>query len=292
MAAELQSLLAEHIGTLTGGSPPSQPMQPTSGGCINQTYQLGDWFIKCNRPESLDMFAAEAMALAEISQCKTIRVPQPLWHGVIAGQACLIMEYLPLQALKGKAEERLGQQLAALHQQVQPHFGWHRDNTIGSTAQPNKPDPDWVNFWRTQRLEYQLRLAADRGYGGRLQQLGERLSQELDSLLAGHCPQPALLHGDLWAGNAAMTADQQPVIFDPACYYGDREADIAMTELFGGFSRRFYSAYQEIYPLDHGAPLRFTLYNIYHLLNHLNLFGGGYAQQAQRLMASVLSTVK
>lgn len=292
MDSGLHSALTEHISILTGTPAINAPLEPLGGGCINRAYRLGDWFIKCNHSDLLDMFATETLALNEINQYQLIRAPQPLWHGLVAGQACLIMEYIPLQPLKGKAEERLGQQLAALHQHQQAYFGWQCDNTLGRTLQPNKPDNDWVNFWRTQRLEHQLRLAAEQGYGGRLQELGERLLLALEALLAGHTPQPALLHGDLWSGNAAMTADQQPVIFDPACYYGDRETDIAMTELFGGFSQRFYSAYHEVYPLDDGAPLRFTVYNIYHVLNHLNLFGGSYAQQAERLMESLLSMTR
>ncbi len=288
----LHSALAEQISVLTGTSTITAPLQPIGGGCINHAYRLGDWFIKCNDPDLLDMFATETLALNEINQYQQVRAPQPLWHGLAAGHACLIMEYIPLQPLKGKAEEQLGQQLAALHQHKQAYFGWHCDNSLGSTLQPNQADNDWINFFINQRLEYQLRLAAEQGYGGRLQQLGERLLSALPKILAGHTPHPALLHGDLWSGNAAMTSDGQPVIFDPACYYGDREADIAMTELFGGFSRRFYQAYHEAYPLDDGAPIRFTVYNIYHVLNHLNLFGESYSQQAQNLMDSLLSRLR
>ena len=293
MSNELHSQLLTQIATLMGGRPAtSATLKPIGGGCINQTYQLGDWFIKCNRPESLAMFAAEAAALTELGLQNIVRVPQPLWYGLVADHACLIMEYIPLQALNARAEERLGQQLAALHQQVQPYFGWQRDNTIGTTVQPNTQNSNWLHFWRDQRLAHQLRLAASKGYGGRLQQLGKQLLHELDELMADHFPHPALLHGDLWAGNVAMTAEQQPVIFDPASYYGDREADIAMTELFGGFGKRFYSAYSEAYPLDSVANFRFGIYNIYHILNHLNLFGGGYERQAEVLITSVLDAGK
>ncbi len=147
-----------------------------------------------------------------------------------------------------------------------------------------------MEFWLTQRLGFQLQLAAAKGYSGRLQSQGERLLTELPALLAGHSP-PPLLHGDLWSGNYSVDACGAPVIFDPAIYYGDRETDIAMTELFGGFSPRFYQAYNEVYPLPEGYRLRKSLYNLYHVLNHLNLFGGGYMAQAEQLIGSLLREV-
>lgn len=289
MKPETRDRLAGRIAEMTGERVSSKPIQSIGGGCINRAYRLGDWFIKCNRSDRLAMFAAEAAALEEMTDQQAVRVPQPLWHGLIDEQACLVMEYLPLQPLDETAGETLGRQLANLHRQPQPYFGWHRDNTIGSTTQPNSPTTDWVAFWRDQRLGHQLRLAADNGYDGSLQRLGSRLLQVLDALLVDHAPQPALLHGDLWSGNAAMTNDGRPILFDPASYYGDREADIAMTELFGGFGSRFHDAYREGWPLDSGYPLRRALYNLYHILNHLNLFGGGFRSQAQGLMEQLLA---
>jgi fructosamine-3-kinase len=149
-----------------------------------------------------------------------------------------------------------------------------------------------VEFWRTQRLGFQLRLAAGNGYGGRLQTQGERLLTELPALLAGHTPPAALLHGDLWSGNYSVDVGGAPVIFDPALYYGDRETDLAMTELFGGFSPRFYQAYNDAYPLSEGYRLRKSLYNLYHVLNHLNLFGGGYLAQAEQLLGGLLRELR
>ncbi len=170
-------------------------------------------------------------------------------------------------------------------------FGWGRENTIGSTPQINTPSDDWIEFWRERRLGKQLELAAHSGYCGRLQRQGERLLGKFAGLFAGYRPLPSLLHGDLWSGNYAADAEGNPVIYDPAPYYGDREADLAMTELFGGFGRAFYNAYQQAWPLDDGYRTRKTLYNLYHILNHLNLFGGGYLGQAESMIDSLLAEI-
>jgi fructosamine-3-kinase len=175
-----------------------------------------------------------------------------------------------------------------MHRTARDHFGWDRDNTIGSTPQHNAPCGEWVTFWREHRLGFQLDLAARQGYGGRLQKLGERLLADLTGLI-DHDPRPSLLHGDLWGGNIGYDREGNPVIFDPAVYYGDREADLAMTELFGGFGSGFYAAYEEAWPLDPGYSVRKTLYNLYHILNHLNLFGSGYLGQAQTMTERLLA---
>jgi fructosamine-3-kinase len=214
-------------------------------------------------------------------------------HGATPRAAFLVLEHLELGrgGGAGAGYETLGRQLAALHRTVRPQFGWDRDNTIGSTPQHNRRDDDWRRFWRERRLGYQLELAATHGHRGRLQQRGERLLAALPGLLAGHEPAASLLHGDLWGGNCAFLRDGTPVIFDPAVYYGDREADLAMTELFGGFPAGFYRAYREAYPLADGYEVRRTLYNLYHVLNHLNLFGGGYRAQAEDMIDALLSEV-
>ena len=149
-----------------------------------------------------------------------------------------------------------------------------------------------MEFYRRERLGFQLALAAQHGYRGQLQALGEQLLALLPAFFSTYRPVASLLHGDLWGGNHAATADGEPVIFDPAVYYGDREADLAMTELFGGFGEGFYRAYRVAWPLDPGYPVRKHLYNLYHVLNHLNLFGGGYATQAERLMRGLLAEVR
>lgn len=264
------------------------------GGCINSAYRLEGgggqvYFAKLNQQTLLPMFEVEAEGLREMAAAAAMRVPLPVCSGTGSGQAWLVMEYLNLGVGGGVCQRLLGQRLAALHKIPRPFFGWHTDNTIGSTPQPNTRYPDWAGFWAGQRLGFQLELAAGQGYGGKLQREGEKLLQRLPVFFAGYQPQPSLLHGDLWAGNYAADESGQPVVFDPACYYGDREADIAMTELFGGFSRDFYAAYQEAWPLQAGYQSRKILYNLYHVINHLNLFGGGYLGQAERMIAQLLA---
>jgi len=176
-----------------------------------------------------------------------------------------------------------------MHRHSAAQFGWYRNNTIGSTPQLNTEAADWVNFWRQQRLGYQLELAEKQGYGSEIQALGDKLMDQFAVLFDTYQPQVSMLHGDLWGGNAAGLADATPVIFDPAFYYGDREAELAMTELFGGFGGVFYQAYNEVWPLDAGYPVRKILYNLYHILNHMNMFGGGYQGQSIAMMQQLLA---
>lgn len=199
-----------------------------------------------------------------------MRAPQPLAQGVAGGKAYLLLEYLDLKSTADFAA--LGRMLATAHRKPGARFGWQRDNYIGATPQANGWCDDWAEFWRERRLRPQLELARSKGFD-----LGK---VALEDLLVRHKPEPSLLHGDLWSGNAGFTASG-PVVFDPAVYYGDREADLAMTELFGGFPREFYAAYEEVFPLPEGYGMRKHLYNLYHLLNHLNLFGGGYLGQVK-----------
>jgi fructosamine-3-kinase len=236
------------------------------------------------------MFAAEAKGLREIASSHTVRVPEAVCYGDDGTQSYIVLEYLEMA---GRADQGLlGEQLAAMHRVTAERFGWEIDNTIGATHQPNAWNDDWLDFWREQRLGFQLQLAADNGYGGELQILGERLLSEMPKLFTGRQVLPSMLHGDLWGGNVAGLRDGTPVIFDPAFYYGDREADIAMTYVFGGFSPDFYASYQNAWPLDDGFALRKTFYNIYHIINHLNLFGGGYHGQAIHMMEQVLAEIR
>lgn len=261
------------------------------GGCINQTYLLRDhhqqFFIKLNRAESLAMFEAEAAGLEEILHSASLRAPRPLCSGSGHNHAWLVLEFIDLRQHGDAAA--LGNRLAVMHQHIGQHFGWYRDNTIGSTPQYNTGHHDWITFWRQQRLGYQLQLARTNGYTGLLQTLGEQLLSKLHHFFAGYMPTPSLLHGDLWSGNYAFTTDGQPIIFDPAVYYGDRETDLAMTELFGGFSSDFYAAYHAAWPLEAGYSTRKQLYNLYHILNHLNLFGVHYLSRAETMLKKLLA---
>jgi len=264
------------------------------GGCINKAFRVesnkGPFFAKVSTADGLDMFKAEAEGLEELQQSESLRVPNPLAWGVAGQQAFLVLEYLELGNSGSSAA--LGEGLAAMHRVTSDHFGWYRDNTIGSTEQHNRHEADWLIFFAEYRLRFQLDLAVARGAGSRSKDQGYRLIESLADFMVGHEPEPSLLHGDLWSGNYAFTRAGQPTIFDPAVYYGDREADLAMTELFGGFSHEFYAAYRQAWPLDAGYSVRKKLYNLYHVLNHYNLFGGGYLTQAQSMIDTLLSETR
>ena len=251
-----------------------------AGGCINECYRVSvggaSAFLKVNAASHADAFAAEADGLEGL-QAAGLRAPRPASHGVVVGQAYLLLEYLDLSGPRDFGA--LGRTLAASHRQRGNAFGWRRDNYIGATPQHNAWSPSWVRFWRERRLAPQLALAENRGF--------HFDTAGLDSLLANHEPEPSLLHGDLWSGNAGFTPTG-PVVFDPAVYYGDRECDVAMTELFGGFPAEFYAAYQREYPVPAGYAKRKHLYNLYHLLNHLNLFGRGYLAQVTATLRLLL----
>lgn len=295
MSDRLQPLI-RHLAQSTGQNLAEARLTSVGGGDINSAYRLQsqgiDWFIKVNRAELADMFAAEAVGLTELAGIGAVRVPNVVGHGQHQQQAYLVLEYIELRSLSADAAAQFGEQLARMHIQPQAYFGWTIDNTIGSTPQYNPRYHDWVEFWRDQRLGKQLQFAAENGHRGALQKQGEKLQERLTGLFDSYRPQPSMLHGDLWGGNAAADSLGTPVMFDPACYYGDREADIAMTELFGGFGREFYAAYQAHYRLDAGYPVRKTLYNLYHILNHLNLFGSGYLSQAVRMIDQLLAELK
>ena len=244
-------------------------------------------FRKSGPASSADMFAAEAEGLVELAKPGVIRVPEVIACGVDGGQAFIEIERLDLQRPTREVEHRMGEQLAALHNVTADRYGWHRDNTIGLTPQHNDWSDDWVGFFREHRLGFQFRLAAQNGYTGRLQEQGAQLLKRLPFFFADHDPAPSLLHGDLWGGNWG-SCDGEPVIFDPAVYYGDRESDLAMTRLFGGFGSAFYEAYEDAWPLEPGHRERCDLYQLYHVLNHLNLFGSAYLGRAQELIRNLL----
>jgi fructosamine-3-kinase len=216
-----------------------------------------------------------------------VRVPEVLAVGQDKDNAFLALEWLALERPGPKCQQLLGEQLAAMHRTVKNRFGWHRDNTIGRTPQHNSWSTDWLGFVREHRLGYQLQLAAKNGFTGELQVQGARVIEQLPVFFDGYDPAPSLLHGDLWGGNWSSSAGS-PVIFDPAVYFGDRETDLAMTRLFGGFGSAFYNAYESAWPLEPGSRERCDLYQLYHVLNHLNLFGRGYLGRALALADGLL----
>lgn len=254
-----------------------------SGGCINRTSVLvlsNGWklFLKENSGRYPGMFAAEARGLEALRAADGPRVPAPYACHEDGGAQFLVLEYITPGSRGSRFWEEFGRAMARLHKSnTAEQYGFDADNYIGSTPQENGWSPSWTEFFAERRLRYQIRLARNLGLAD------ERMAQDVDSIISRldsllRTPEhPSLLHGDFWGGNFMVGSDGRAVIIDPAVYYGDREADLAMTELFGGFQPRFYSAYNEEFPLDDGYKERKELYNLYHMLNHLNLFGRGYA---------------
>jgi len=277
----LWETIAGTISEITGEPFRVEEQQGIGGGCINSAYRIGGggrtYFVKLNDARRLAMFEAESDGLLELAESGAIRVPRPICSGAADDRSFLVLEELRLGG--GGDMACFGRQLAEMHGHTCERFGWFRDNTIGETPQSNVPDDSWSDFWGEQRLGPQLELA-----GARFLRTAEPLLERLPEFFADYRPVPSLLHGDLWSGNYAFTREGEAVLFDPAVYYGDREADIAMTELFGGFGATFYDAYAEAWPLDPGYAVRRTLYNLYHVLNHYNMFGGGYGAQAQTMI--------
>ncbi len=290
MNKQLRSLLSEQIEQSTHQAFTLIDVQSCDGGCINEAYLLKgatrSYFVKLNDRDVLDTFICESRALSEISATETIRTPQPIAHGTYREQAYLILEALEFGTHTPQSWTCLGEQLAALHRQTQPLFGWQHHNAIGSSPQINTPSPLWADFFSEHRLGVQFALAEQQGL--RFKQRDTLLSVVHSKLEQRVC-RPSLLHGDLWSGNVSVTTGGEPVIFDPACYYGDREADLAFSELFGGFSPEFYRSYQDAWPLSEGYQERKPIYNLYHILNHANQFGGSYQQQAQAMIHQILA---
>ena len=288
--------IGEHISAASCKPFVIERTESVSGGYINDAFVVlnnhGErYFVKINHAEKLFMFEAEAAGLAEIASTCTVRVPQPICYGSLDKTAFFVTEYIEMVAGNKSSHSELGKRIAAMHKVNQARYGWGKDNTIGSTPQPNGLMDNWIDFWREHRLGFQLNLAQQNGISKIVVRKGEMLMAGLAAFFPNEMPKPALLHGDLWGGNWMADSKGEPVVFDPATYYGDREADIAMTELFGGFLPDFYEAYQEAFPLDADYKTRKTLYNLYHVLNHFNLFGGGYGVQAERMMETLLAEI-
>jgi len=282
----LLAAIGGKLGEALGRRVELRSAREVGGGCIHRAYRATgggqSWFVKVNDASRADLFAAEADGLRALEP-GPLRVPRVICRGEAGGQSFLALEWLHLSAGAPRDYAKLGEQLARLHDLAGSQFGWRRDNYIGSTPQANAADDSWPRFFAKARLAPQLALAERNGHAA-LCAKGEELLQALPKLFGAHAPKPSLLHGDLWGGNAAFLGDGTPVIFDPAVYYGDREADLAMTELFGGFPDDFYAAYRAHSPLNAGYRVRKTLYQLYHVLNHAHLFGGGYAAQAEKMM--------
>jgi fructosamine-3-kinase len=274
-------------------------MDPVGGGCIHSSWCLRlasgrQLFAKTNTAECLPLLQAEVEGLRALAAWAKppLQLPQPLALNTQDGQAVLVLSWLDLEAGGGSSAGwgQLGESLARLHRASASGnggrgYGLEHDNFIGVSPQRNGWQSDWARFFRSARLEPQLSWAAAAG-----QELhgAERLLELLPQWLNGHGAEPVLVHGDLWSGNAALLRGGDGALFDPACHWADREVDLAMAQLFGGFPPTFFAGYEATWPLPPGAGERQWIYNLYHLLNHANLFGGGYWQQAQQSLSSIL----
>ena len=273
ISAELRAALEHTLGSV-------RRLTPVGGGDINAAAQVETvdalYFVKWNEHPRPRMFEVEARGLQLLAAANAVRVPRVI--ALIEQPSALVLEWIEPGRDKAQSAEALGHGLAQQHRVCAETYGLDHDNYIGSTPQRNTPTRSWIEFFRDHRLGAQRDLAQRSGYltsdrARWLDRVMDHLAQWIDE--AGVVP--SLLHGDLWGGNYLIDAAGQPVLIDPAVYYGDRAAEIAFTELFGGFSTRFYAAYHEAWSLDQGYAARRDLYNLYHLLNHLNLFGAGYA---------------
>jgi fructosamine-3-kinase len=287
-------VLADSLQRATGRMFARSPAVDVAGGsihrCVRWETDAGPVFVKIAAAAQVSALEAEADGLRALSAVAASRVPDVLAVASAGDECALALEWIEAGPSSTRSEERLGRQLAEMHRCAGARFGWHRDNTIGRTPQPNEFSDDWARFYADRRLGFQLQLAGRSGLDARVIERGRRLVESCSAFFAGHRPVPSLLHGDLWGGNwMTVAGSDEPVIFDPAVYYGDREADLAMTRLFGGFGAAFYRAYGEAWPLAAGAETRRTLYDLYHVLNHWNLFGGGYGRRVAAMIEQLLA---
>jgi fructosamine-3-kinase len=265
-----------------------------SGGCINNaeiiiTKTGKTFFIKSNNSYEKDMFLKEANGLRELAKANTIRIPEVIY----AANNFIIIENINPRMKSKSFWEKFGRDFARLHKFTAERYGYYEDNYIGSTPQLNIANEsealNWVEFYFNKRLSYQYNLAEKNGYANKeLQKIFSQLENKINLILENSTPQASLLHGDLWSGNFLTDENGNACLIDPAVYYGHREADLAMTKLFGGFDNGFYAAYNEEYPLDNGYEYRENIYKLYHVMNHLNLFGSSYYQQAVNLISYYL----
>jgi len=251
-----------------------------TGGCINNAVKLntdkGIFFVKWNTNAKANMFQSESRGLKVLKDTNTICIPNVLCFD----EDFLILEFIPPSNPDNAFWENFGRKLALMHQKTHPKFGLNFDNYIGSLAQTNTKMDDWVSFFIQKRLQTQLSIG---DFTANIKSDFEKLFQKIPNIFP--VEKAALLHGDLWSGNFLVKGGDTPVLIDPAIYYGNREMDIAMSKLFGGFNSDFYFAYNESYPLENGWEERIQICNLYPLLVHVNLFGGAYINQVKNILS-------
>jgi fructosamine-3-kinase len=267
---------------------PVLELHSVGGGCIANSQRITtesgkSFFIKSGFKG--EMFHNEASGLRELSKPDVIRVPEVLAEG----NNFLLLEYIKQGVKKRDFFEDFGKRFAGMHKFTSDSYGFYEDNFIGATPQINIPEGDefvnWTEFYFCKRLLYQYKLSEKNGYAtDKLRKGFVLLESKMSEILSGSEEHPSLLHGDLWSGNYMCDENGEVVLIDPAVYYGHREADLAMTKLFGGFSQSFYGAYNDMWPLMAGHEYRENIYLLYHVMNHLNLFGNSYLRQAESLL--------
>jgi fructosamine-3-kinase len=284
------------ISKATGTKFSGAHLMPIGNDKVSDTQIISDgyeeYFIKRVAADAVQRLVAEVEGLEALRKVNALTVPRVIVSGLAGSWSYIVLERLRFAPATDHSAAQLGLQLACQHRFTDETFGWDHDNFIGRNTQLNRRRNDWVTFWCDCRLRPQLDLATSTASGKVLAKSGERLLESCDAFFNGYSPTPSLLHGDLWAGNWGTLADGSAVVFDPAVYFGDREADLAMTELFGGFGPTFYSAYSDAWPLDAGYGARRNLYNLYHVLNHFNLFGASYLPQSEQLILRLLAEVR
>ena len=287
--------LSQLLESIYGNPIQIKSFETIGGGCINETKALklsnGERvFLKSNPSAPKNFFTAEADGLRSLERSKSgPSVPRVLGISTECNPQFLLLEYIESSSPKVGFASRFGQALAEMHKETQDLYGLDYDNFIGKTIQKNNLESDGLVFFREHRIRFQKELAKKtRGLPKSIEKRLDLFCEKLETLLDLKNEKPALLHGDLWSGNYFASHDQVPYIFDPAVYFGLREADLAMTEMFGRLSEEFYSAYHEVFPTEPGYTERKDIYNLYHLLNHYNLFGGSYLEQADQTVRSFL----
>jgi fructosamine-3-kinase len=286
MSADIEQILKSVFSTMTGLPPGPLICRPVGGGSINHTYQVltklnKRWFCKFNDARQFpDLFVKESRGLALIGQQQLIRVPETIACTRVDNTQVLILEWIDQAPPTPEFWRRFGKSLAQLHRLPQsqiPYFGLSEDNYMGALPQKNTPSPSWIDFFIQNRLEPQIHLATRNGL---LDAAAYRHFQRLYTFLPEIFPPepPSLLHGDLWSGNFLCDTTGNPVLIDPAAYFGHRSVDLAMTTLFGGFDPIFYEAYAHYYPLPANYREQWEISNLYPLLIHLNLFGKTYTR--------------
>ena len=271
-----------------------------SGGCISHAFQVRatlavgdevDFFVKSNHQQFVDNYRCEWNGLTAIERTGTIRVPRLIASGIVEDEAWLILEWVKRGKKTSNFFESFGRQLATMHLTTRGHeIGWEQDNYLGASLQRNQAKQNWPDFFASQRITMQIRMASDQ-YDlpqSFLSQL-EKIASAMGSVLQGSEPETSLIHGDLWSGNFLSDEEGKPVLIDPAVYRGNREAEFGMLRLFGNCPALFYDSYHESFPLPDGWENRCNVYVLYHLLNHLNLFGPSYLDDCKRMCSTILS---